>query len=195
MRCGHPRRGSSCHWCDLLPPFVRAARSVAWTGAGSASSIVHALKYQGWWKVADGMAERMARLDWPADVIAERNALVPVPLAPARERERGFNQSRMLADALARRWRLPVWARALERTRATTSQTRLTAEQRQDNVSNAFRAAGDRREMRGAHVILVDDVVTTAATLVSCAAALHAGGARIVSLITFARAPADGDRV
>jgi predicted amidophosphoribosyltransferase len=177
MRCGHPRRGSSCHWCDLLPPFVRAARSVAWTGAGSASSIVHALKYQGWWKVADGMAERMARLDWPADVIAERNALVPVPLAPARERERGFNQSRMLADALARRWRLPVW------------------EQRQDNVSNAFRAAGDRREMRGAHVILVDDVVTTAATLVSCAAALHAGGARIVSLITFARAPADGDRV
>jgi len=196
MRCGHPLRRSDCRWCGLLPPFVRAARSVAWAGEGTASGIVHALKYQGWSRVADGMAARMARLDWPVDVQMERTALVPVPLAPVRLRERGFNQSALLAAALATHWQLPVWDDLLQRTRATSSQTRLTPGERLSNVSGAFsvtpRASTDA--LRGAHLVLVDDVVTTASTLVACAAALHAGGARIVSVVTFARAPAPGDR-
>ena len=79
--------------------------------------------------------------------------------------------------------------------RPTASQTRLTPGERRGNVSNAFRVASDTREaLRSAHVVLVDDVVTTAATLNACAAALCAGGVRIVSYLTFARAPADGDR-
>jgi predicted amidophosphoribosyltransferase len=83
----------------------------------------------------------------------------------------------------------------LRRTRATTSQTRLTPGERLTNVAGAFRAAepaggGLRGGLRGAHVVLVDDVVTTAATLNACAAALVAGGARIVSYLTFARARA-----
>ena len=196
-RCGHPRRGdTACRWCELLPPFVRAARSVAWTGTGTASAIVHALKYHGWHRAANEMAARMARLSWPADVERERTALVPVPLAAARERERGFNQSEVLAAALSRWWNVPVWS-ALERTRTTTSQTRLTPGQRLDNVSGAFRVTPttSRDALRGTHPVLVDDVITTGATLAACAAALHAGGARIVSIITFARAPAQGDRV
>jgi ComF family protein len=195
-RCGHPRRRATCSWCDLLPPYVRAARSVCWTGTGSASAIVHALKYQGWHAVAEGMADRMARLDWPSDVLAERTALVPVPLSPVRERERGYNQSTMLARALGGRCGLPVWDDLLRRTRATTSQTRLTPEERRSNVSDAFSATAvaSRERLRGTHLVLVDDVVTTAATLVACAAALHAGGVRIVSVVTFARAPAPGDR-
>lgn len=195
-RCGHPVRRAECRWCALLPPFVRAARSVCWTGAGTASDIVHALKYHGWPRVADEMAVRMARLDWPVDVQMERTALVPVPLAAARQRERGFNQSAVLAKALARHWAIPVWEDLLQRTRATSSQTRLTPGERLSNVSGAFsvtpRASTDA--LRGAHLVLVDDVVTTASTLVACAATLHAGGARIVSVVTFARAPAPGDR-
>jgi ComF family protein len=141
------------------------------------------------------MGERMARLDWPPDVRRERTALVPVPLAQARMRERGFNQSELLAGAVARHLGVPVWTDVLDRVRHTASQTRLTPEDRLRNVSGAFRAAtASRAKLRGAHVVLVDDVVTTASTLNACAAALYDGGARILSYMTFARAPASGDR-
>ena len=81
-----------------------------------------------------------------------------------------------------------------ERTRSTVTQTRLTPGERRRNVSGAFRAVADRDGLRGGHFILVDDVITTGATLIACAAALHAGGARILSFVTFGRAPAVGDR-
>ena len=194
-RCGHPMQRKRCTWCALLPPYVRACRSVCWMHAGTGAAVVHALKYGGWHAVAAEMAERMARLAWPEDVVEERTALVAVPLAESRERERGFNQSERLAHALASRWRVPVWRDVLERTRATRTQTRLTPEERLANVSGAFRVQhAARPTVRNAHVVLVDDVVTTAATLNACAAALLAGGARIVSYVTFGRAPAIGDR-
>ena len=121
--------------------------------------------------------------------------LLPVPLASSRERERGFNQSERLAAALATSWAIPVRCDILERSRATRTQTRLTPEERLANVSGAFRVTAEARQtVRNAHVVLVDDVVTTAATLNACAAALIAGGARIVSYVTFGRAPAIGDR-
>ena len=192
-RCGHPTRGRACEWCALLPPFVRAARSVCWAHEGRGRAIVHALKYGGWEGAADGMAERMARLAWPEDVCEERAALVPVPLSAARRRERGYNQSERLAAALAPRLGLCMWPDVVERARDTSSQTRLTPEQRLSNVSGAFRAV-DPGRIAGAHVVLVDDVVTTAATLNACAGALFDGGARIVSYVTFGRAPAPGDR-
>jgi ComF family protein len=189
-------RGAECRWCPLLPPYVRAARSVCWELADTtAQSIVHGLKYGGWPVIAGEMAERMARIDWPADVRRERSALVPVPLAATRLRERGFNQSERLATALATHWSVPVWTDVLERVRHTPSQTRLSPLDRVRNVSGAFRASGASRAiLRGAHVVVIDDVVTTASTLNACAAALYEGGARILSYVTFARAPATGDR-
>jgi ComF family protein len=137
----------------------------------------------------------MARLDWPLDVVEERAALIPVPLAASRLRQRGYNQSECLARALGALWRVPVQC-ALVRSRATETQTRLTPEERVRNVQGAFAAtAAARHELRGAHVVLVDDVVTTAATLNECAAALYDAGIRIVSYVTFGRAPAIGDRL
>jgi ComF family protein len=195
QRCGHPTYGERCRWCDLLPPYVRAARSVAWAVDGVGLGVVHALKYGGWHRVAADMAQRMSRCDWPADVVDERAALVAVPLSRARQRERGYNQSRCLADVLGAAWKLPVWTDVLARTRHTETQTRLTPGERLRNVSGAFGApAAARNSLRGKHVIVVDDVVTTAATLNACAAALCDGGARIVSFVTFGRAPALGDR-
>ncbi len=194
-RCGHPTYGHACRWCELLPAHVRCARSVCWANGEIGLGTVHALKYQGWHRVADEMAARLARLSWPLDVIEERRALVPVPLSAKRQRERGYNQSERLARALADRWRIPVWSDVLARTRHTETQTRLTPGDRLRNVSGAFRARESARNMlRGAHVVVVDDVVTTAATLNACAAALCAGGARIISFVTFGRAPALGDR-
>lgn len=193
-RCGHPlAAGTRCGWCALLPPFVRAARSVCWIPGRTGGGIVHALKYGGWRATAEPMAARMSRLTWPLDVVAERTALVPVPLAPVRERARGYNQSALLARALAARWGIPVWDDCLVRARATATQTRLTPEQRRHNVFGAFRA-GARTRLRGAHLVLVDDVVTTGATIGECAATLFEAGARIISLVTFGRAPAIGDR-
>jgi ComF family protein len=194
-RCGHPLHGQSCAWCPLLLPAVRAARSWCWVPRAVSSAIVRALKYDGWEAVADEIAERLARLSWPADVVDERAMVVPVPLAPQRLRERGFNQSELIARALSRRWQIPMRADVLERVRATRTQTRLTPDDRRHNVAGAFRAAIDARtHLRGAHVVLLDDVITTAATLNACADALLASGARIVSYVTFGRAPAIGDR-
>lgn len=198
-RCGHPVTGNTCHWCPLLPPYVRAARSVCWAVRGPGLDIVHALKYGGWHSAARGMAERMARLDWPADVLAEYPLVIPVPLARHRERERGYNQSACLARELAALMRAGSGAEfredLLQRTRATKTQTRLTPADRLRNVSGAFSAPKSARNvLRGAHVVLVDDVVTTAATLNACAAALYDAGTRIISFVTFARAPAVGDR-
>lgn len=195
-RCGHPSDQYDCRWCPLLPAFVRTARSFCWVRSGSALAIIHALKYGGWTRVAEGMGTRMARLAFPDDVTRERTALIPVPLARTRERERGYNQSGLLARAVAAKWEIPVWEDVVVRGRATASQTRLTPEQRRRNVSSAF-SVGPRlgARLRGAHIMLVDDVVTTAATLNACATALYDGGARIISYVTFGRAPSIGDRI
>lgn len=195
VRCGHPHIEHSCRWCDLLPPFVRAVRSVCWAPSGSGGGIVHALKYDGWRVAAEGMADRMARLAWPRDVIEERTALVPVPLSLARARERGFNQSELIARALASRWQIPVWTDLISRRRNTQTQTQLTPGDRLRNVAGAFDvSASAPNRLRGAHFVLVDDVVTTAATLNACAEVLIRGGARIISYVTFGRARSASDR-
>jgi predicted amidophosphoribosyltransferase len=126
----------------------------------------HALKYEGWAVVATEMAERMGRLSWPPDVIDEQTALVPIPLASARKWQRGYNQSALIASGLGLGWRIPVWEDVVVRSRDTGSETRLTPEERMDNVAGSFRA-GDRQleTLRGAHLVIVDDVVTRAATI------------------------------
>lgn len=194
-RCGHPSRSrGTCRWCAQLSDAVALARSLCWMHQGTGAQIVHALKYRGWHGAAGEIGARMARASWPDAGLADR-IVVPVPLAASRERERGFNQSERIARALALRWRAPLVARALERVRSTGTQTRLTPEERLANVSGAFRLRdASRKALRNAHVVLVDDVVTTGATLNACAAALREGGARFVSFITFGRAPAQGDR-
>jgi ComF family protein len=195
-RCGHPTWGFACRWCALLPPYVRCARSACWERPGTTSqAMVHLMKYAGWPAVVREMADEIGRLDWPDDVRRERTALVPVPLSAVRRRERGFNQSELLAAAVSPLWSVPVWTDAIQRVRNTASQTTLTPMDRARNVAGAFHVPLPvRANLRGAHIIVVDDVVTTAATLNACAAALFDGGARILSYVTFARAPASGDR-
>ena len=172
---------------------MRQARSVCWMSGGSGADVVHAFKYSGWSALAEPMADQLARVNGVVDSKL-KNALVPVPLARARERERGYNQSALLASALARRWRIPAWNAALERTRYTQTQTALTPQQRLTNVADAFSImAAFRARVRNAHLILVDDVITTGATMNACAAAMFAAGARSVAYLTFGRARAPGD--
>ncbi|MBA3854323.1 MAG: phosphoribosyltransferase [Gemmatimonas sp.] len=196
-RCGHPRpiRGQ-CPGCALLPPFVRCARSLCWVPHPASSPVLSALKYDGWPAVADEIGERLARLAWPPDVVRERVALLPVPLAASKLRARGYNQAERLARAVAARWNLPVWADVLRRQRATPSQTALTRGERLANVHRAFSCADSAAaQVVGKHLILVDDVLTTGATLNACAEALFEAGARTLSYLTFGRARTAADRL
>ena len=112
--------------------------------------------------------------------------IVPVPLHPARERERGFNQAALLAELLARRIALPVRP-VLERIRYTTTQTAYDRAERMENLRDAFRLRKNR-DVRGLHVLLIDDVLTTGSTLSECARVLKKAGAVSVYAATAARA-------
>ena len=112
--------------------------------------------------------------------------IVPVPLHPARQRERGFNQAALLAELLARKIGLPLRP-VLERIRYTTTQTAYDRTERMENLRDAFRLRKNR-DVRGLHVLLVDDVLTTGSTLSECARVLKKAGAVSVYAATAARA-------
>jgi ComF family protein len=200
-RCGHPLQpalasaSADCPVCRQLEPRCVRARSVCWVPHAQSTPLLAALKYQGWWGMADGMAERMVRFGGALLDGISAPCFVPVPLAAARLRERGFNQSAHLAAALARRTGGTVVEDMLVRVRTTESQTQLTPAERRANVHDAFAAPVQRRAaIRGRTLVLVDDVLTTGATLNACAVALLDGGASDIRYWTFGRARSDADR-
>jgi ComF family protein len=147
--------------------------------------VVHRLKYDGWSRAAEGMAEAMRQLE----PLTGQVSLIPIPLGARRLRERGYNQSERLAAALASQSTLAVRADLLQRVRETPTQTALTPEARHANVAGAFQAG----PVKGLELVLVDDVFTTGATLAAAAAALVEAGAARVEAVTFARAVVELD--
>lgn len=188
-RCGAPHRQTGrappafgCAECAGWPDTLRFARSACLL-LPPADRIVHQLKYRGWRDLGRPMAERMARVPWPAEA-HEPAVLVAVPTTTRRLRERGYNQAGLLADGLARATGREVRP-LLRRVSGSRTQTALQPAARAANVAGAFDAAG---AINGAHVILVDDVLTTGATAMECARVLDGAGACCTRLITFARA-------
>lgn len=188
--CGDPVEGRFsrrfvCRHCREAPPSFDVARSaILYDGAGA--EVVQAFKYRG----ALWLEELL--VDWLEACLetwlaGERpDYVVPVPLHPRRWRERGFNQAVLLAAGLAwrRGWR--CCPAVLKRIKPTLTQTRLTAPERLSNVAGAFRAA-PVAELNGRTVLLVDDVMTTGATVSACAHALKAAGVSRVVVVTAAR--------
>ncbi len=142
---------------------------------------------------------RRALAEWLCEALADprlarhpADALVPVPLHPRRQRERGYNQAEECCRALGRRVNLPVWP-VLRRARYTGTQTLLSREERARNLAGAFALAEGwsarrwRRGLAGADVLLVDDVFTSGATVDACARVLLAAGAASVRVLTAAR--------
>jgi ComF family protein len=188
-RCGAPLRQTGreappfgCPECAAWPECLRLARAACLLEP-PADRIVHQLKYRGWRALAPPMAGRMARVLWPADA-HEPAVLVAVPTTDRRLRERGYNQAQLLADALATATRRQVRA-LLRRVAGLRTQTALQPAARAANVAGAFEAGC---AVDGAHIILVDDVLTTGATAAECARVLDAAGACCIRLVTFARA-------
>lgn len=197
-RCGQPGpHFGPCRVCVEWPAALVRARSAVWLDAG-ARAAVHGLKYGGWTRIAQDLAAVAARrLSAPPPGAV----LVPVPLAPQRLRRRGYNQSGLLAAALAECWGRSVRADLLQRTRETATQTTLTPAARMANVAGAFQARNaecaawndarsDRSALRASRsaLVLVDDVFTTGSTLAECARALEGAGWDRIEAVTFGRA-------
>lgn len=113
------------------------------------------------------------------------DALVPMPLAPARLRERGYNQSLLLGELLAKEFAKPLWSKALLKSRHTRSQSALSRKERFTNVEGAFRIKPSSRFSR-ANILIIDDLLTTGATAASAAQAVKAAGANTVAVLTLA---------
>ena len=168
---------------DLPAPLVQLEWCAPYTG--TVRRALHELKYSGEQRLARPLGAAIARR-W-ARAGAGGDLVVPVPVHRDRLRRRGYDQALLLAAVAARDLRLPL-ASLLERGRATTAQFDLDRSARASNMQGAFRLRGDAGgivEMRW--VVLVDDVVTTGATLAACAVPLMAAGALAVSAITVAR--------
>jgi ComF family protein len=166
------------------PPFDRC-RAVA-TFDEVARALVHGLKYRDRPELARAMGAWMARAG--TEVIANADVIVPVPLHRRRLWLRRFNQSAMLAQAIARLTGKPFAPAALTRIRATAQQVGLSQAARDDNVRGAFRVLPpEKPSVAGRRVLLVDDVYTTGATVKAATRALLRGGAIAVDVLVFAR--------
>jgi len=169
---------------EIPAPLLQLEWCAPFTGVTRRA--LHALKYDGERRLAPLMGAAMARRWTRAG--AAGDALVAVPASPDRVRDRGYDQAALIAAEAGRRLRLPV-IDVLERTRATTAQFDLDRSARATNLVDAFRVRRDApdSDVRDRWLVLVDDVVTTGATLAACAAALVQAGALAVSAIAVAR--------
>ncbi len=183
-RCAAPlaRAAPACGRCLTQPPPLQATLA-ACEYRFPADALVTGLKFGRELRHASAMAAAMTAMAAP--IAADLDCLVPVPLYRRRHWQRGFNQAAEIAAALGPRIGLPV-RHALLRQRHTQAQSRLTRPQRLGNVAAAFRVS--KPLAAGTAVGLVDDVVTTGATLGAAARALTAAGAGAVTALVFARA-------
>jgi len=206
--CGRHGFGLWCPQCEARVPWLRGAaavRPLALPPAALSSpdaagahipvyscgvfadelrSAVHALKFEGRPHLAQSLAQRLAAL-WRAQSL-DFDCIVAVPLHPSRQRERGYNQSELLAHALAESLGIPFMRGALRRMRATRQQALLSQAERSANVAGAFLA--DRPLLAGRRVLIMDDVFTTGATLAAVASTCCSAGAAAVAAMTVARA-------
>ncbi|MEW6686263.1 MAG: ComF family protein [Candidatus Edwardsbacteria bacterium] len=205
--CGRPLKKEEereiCLLCEELPPLFTQARAGG-IFEGTLAEAVHLLKYKRRISLAKRLAEMMAKSISASPLYRAADFLVSVPLHPSRIRERGYNQSDLLTEQLSSLLGIGWSKKILYRKKATASQTKLKVEERRENVKGAFavypvrnslrclsswqisNGVKDKESLVGKKVILVDDVMTTGATINACAEVLRESGAKEVLALTAA---------
>ena len=190
-KCGQPLNQPddlklNCPACRKDPPAYRRARSaISFSGAGR--SLVLAYKYSANPYLAGAALRLLLNFGFRWYDRGGYDLAIPVPLHPRKVRERGFDQSAVLARGLSRATGIPLACKCLIRACYTPSQTRLDREARQKNIQGAFRVRSGGLPVEAA-ILLIDDVYTTGATVNECATVLRAAGAAAVDVLTLARA-------
>lgn len=177
LRCGSPLSGplDACASGLCSSMRIHGLRSLN-LYQGALRSAIHAFKYQGQQRLAEPLGLLLTRAFTRYQMRA--NILMPLPLHPQRQRERGYNQSTLLARVCATHLKVPCLENRVIRQRATQVQVGLSGQERRQNVAGAFALApgASVRELIGSTVLLIDDVSTTGATLEACAEPLYAAG-------------------
>jgi len=188
-----PSRGLVCGECLKRPPSYDHVE-VPWRFAFPVDALITRFKHQARWPYGRLLGERLAHhLEHAfADGLPRPDLLLPVPLARRRLRQRGFNQAQMLADWLSRPLGIATDARPLERVLDTPAQQQLDAATRRRNLRQAF-AIATGADVKGRHLALVDDVLTTGATAEALARLLKRAGAERVDVYCLARTPKPGE--
>jgi competence protein ComFC len=190
-KCSEPFSGAitqtfSCANCEHRTLHFDSAVA-AYRSRGLVRKLVHEFKYGHQRHLRHPLAAWLGETMGDSRLRGRRfDLIVPVPLHPARERERGFNQATLLAELLARQVAVPLRA-VLERVRYTTTQTAHDRAERMENLRDAFRLR-KKMNVRELRVLLIDDVLTTGSTLSECARVLKESGAISVHAATAARA-------
>lgn len=173
-----------CFWGRF--PVERASAMFYYAKDGDVAQILYAMKYHGRKDVCATMGRLMAEELVHSGFFDGISYLIPVPLHPARLRQRGYNQSERLAHGVSAVTGIPVLADAVARTRNNTTQTHQGSFSRWANTEGLFQATAASARLSHKHVLLIDDVLTTGATLTACADALSGIEGLHVSVLTLA---------
>ncbi|MDR0385026.1 MAG: ComF family protein, partial [Prevotellaceae bacterium] len=137
--------------------------------------LIHKLKYKGKYNIGLRLGEELGIYLEQSPLYSDLSMIVPVPLHPAKERQRGYNQSEAIASGISNITKLPVESRNLIRTKYTDTQTLKNAAERHENVQSVFDVR-NKNSLNGQHILLIDDIITTGSTIESCVSTILKSG-------------------
>jgi len=181
-----PGEDHLCSTCLTEERYFTRARAIG-PYEGLMAEAIHRFKYQGASRLAKPLGTLLSEYKDPEFPFSAFELILSIPLHPRRLRQRGFNQSLLLARCVSRKHSIPLDFTALQRTRHTEPQTQLSGSERQKNIRGAFEV-GRPDLIAGKHILLIDDVFTTGSTVQECAKVLLKAEAKQVDVLTLARA-------